>query len=410
MPIQPPPGRRRSARLRRLLLCLAMLPALLWPGPVAAGLPNTFTDEKVADVPQPTALAFTPDGRVLVTSKSGQLRIIEGGVLLGPAAVDLSADICDNSERGLLGVAVDPNFNANNLIYLYYTFKKHGSCPTSGNQTPVNRVSRFTLVNNGPIDLGTETVLIDNIPSPSGNHNGGDIQFGNDGNLYVAVGDGAEDNPARRLNSLNGKILRITAAGGIPSGNPFDGSGTARCNESGKTKKNKRCREIFAFGLRNPFRIAFDPNAAGTRFFINDVGQDEWEEINRGKRGADYGWNECEGPNEFNSNKACQAPPKGLTDPIFSYRHNDGCTVVTGGAFIPDGLWPAEFNGSYLFADFGCDTIFKLDKGGNGNYQRQEFATQLGSVVVLAFNPADESLYYGTFAGGGEVHRIFETP
>ena len=178
---------------------------------------------------------------------------------------------------------------------MYYTFNRAGTC--------VNRVSRFVLSASNV--ASNEFILIDNIPSTAGNHNAGDVQFGKDGYLYVSVGDGGCDyagggcaganDASRDQNSLVGKILRITRDGGIPPDNPFLGSGTADCRSTGGTTAGFKCRETFAWGLRNPFRIGFDPNAAGTRFFINDVGQDTWEEIDLAQAGADYGWNVREG-------------------------------------------------------------------------------------------------------------------
>jgi glucose/arabinose dehydrogenase len=226
---------------------------------------------------------------------------------LATPALQIAANrICSNSERGLLGVAVDPQFATNQYIYLYYTFRRPGGdCGQRTATTPVNRVSRFVLPASKVIDPATETVLIDNIPSYNGNHNGGDVQFGRDGYLYVSVGDsgcdpvgdsgcaGAND-AARDVNTLSGKVLRITKDGGIPAENPWQGAGTARCGSAsngatpgGSAAAGVRCQEVFAWGLRNPFRLAFDPNAAETRFFILDVGQDVWEEINEAKAGAD---------------------------------------------------------------------------------------------------------------------------
>ena len=222
--------------------------------------------------------------------------------LLSTPALNLSSRICSDSERGLLGVAVDPQFNSNRYVYLFYTFDKFNNCATNTANVPVNRVSRFTLSTNNVIDPQSERVLINNIPSYAGNHNGGDLGFGKDGLLYVSVGDGgcdyagnsgcaASNDAARDKHALLGKMLRITKTGGIPTGNPFRGANTARCNVSGRTQVGKTCQEIFATGLRNPFRIAFAPNVTGTKFFINDVGQDAWEEIDQSRRGADYGWN-----------------------------------------------------------------------------------------------------------------------
>jgi glucose/arabinose dehydrogenase len=218
-------------------------------------VPPGFTDELVTAVASPTALAFTPDGRLLMTTQPGRLRVYQNGNLVATPALDLTSPnnvICSNSERGLLGVAVDPSFATpnNNFIYVYYTFNRAGTC--------VNRVSRY-LLSTSNVASG-ETVLIDNIPSTAGNHNGGDVQFGNDGYLYVSVGDGGCDyagggcagsnDAARDQHSLVGKILRITRTGTIPSDNPFTGAGTADCRFTGGTTAPNKCRETFEYLTR----------------------------------------------------------------------------------------------------------------------------------------------------------------
>ena len=246
-------------------------------------VPPDFSDALVVAVSAPTALAFTPDERLLITIQGGWLRVVRNGSMLAAPALSLSGQLCTNSERGLLGIAVDPAFATNHHIYLYYTFRKHGVCPNNTSTSPVNRVSRFTLGDNDVVDPASELVLIDNIHSPAGNHNGGDLGFGKDGHLYVSVGDGGCDyadasrcagsnDAARDTHVLLGKILRIRPDGSAPSDNPFMGSDSDVCRMAGGTTAGRKCRETYATGLRNPFRIAFDSNASGTRFFINDVG------------------------------------------------------------------------------------------------------------------------------------------
>ncbi len=391
-------------------------------GPTATPPPE-FSDALVTNVPSPTALAFTPDGRMLITSQSGQLRVYQNDALLATPALDLAAanQICSDFERGLLGVAVDPDFATNRSVYLYYTFKKHGVCDSNSATTPVNRVSRFVLPDNNLIALGSEVVLVDNMPSPNGNHNAGDVQFGKDGFLYISIGDGGCDyadnsgcagsnDGARDQHVLTGKILRVTRDGDIPPGNPFTGANTARCNVTGRTDPGKQCQETFAWGLRNPYRIAFDPNAATTRFFINDVGQGAWEEIDEGQAGADYGWNCREGAHTNSTSGLCNPTPPNLVDPIYDYGRDTGCNSITGGAFVPDGLWPAEYDGAYLFGDYGCDKIFRLQSNGGG-YTASEFAVQAGSIVAMAFGPyaATQALYYTNYFSGGQVRRIVYT-
>jgi glucose/arabinose dehydrogenase len=392
--------------------------------------PSILEDALVTNIGGPTAIAFTPDGRLLITTQGGQLRVYQNGTLLATPALDLSSQLCANGERGLLGVAVDPEFMSNRFIYLYYTFNKSATCPINeptNLNNPVNRVSRFVLGNDNIVAQGSEFVLINNILSPNSNHNGGDLQFGKDGFLYISVGDGGSDyagdsggagdnDAARDKHVLLGKILRITRDGSIPSTNPFQGTNSRRCNTTGMTTPDNWCQETFASGLRNPFRLAFDPNAAGTRFFINDVGQGAWEEIDEGIAGADYGWNIREGPCVNNSTTNCGTPPAGLTNPVFAYRHISDCSAsgvagnsITGGAFVPNGVWPSQYNGGYLFGEFVCGKIFLLTPNGSG-FTASEFLTGLGSgsAVTMIFGPfqGTQALYYTTFAGGGQVRRI----
>jgi glucose/arabinose dehydrogenase len=374
--------------------------ALSLPSAAPGGvLPADFTDSLVASLPAPTALAFTPDGRMLVTSQAGALRVVQAGSILSTPALELSPAVCSDGERGLLGVAVDPGFTSNHFVYLYYTAVTASGC--------VNRVSRFALGDGSIIDPASETVLL-NIPSPGCCHNGGYVQFGKDGYLYVSVGDGGTG--GRDQSVLLGKVLRITGDGNIPPDNPFLGPDSARCNLTGRTDPGKVCQETFAWGLRNPFRIAFDQNSSGTRFYINDVGQDTWEEIDAGQSGADYGWNIREGFCVTGSTTDCGPPPPGMTNPIFAYPHANGCDAITAGAFVPNGIWPAAYDGSYLFADYLCGTIFQLVPNADGTFSSSEFATGLGSggPIAMSFGPdgQTQALYYSTYANGGQVRKI----
>jgi PKD repeat protein len=217
---------------------------------------------------------------------------------------------------------------------------------------------------------------------------------------------------------LLAKVLRITAEGGIPPDNPFLGPDSARCNRTGRTDPGKTCQETFAWGLRNPFRLAFDPNAEGIRLFVNDVGQDHFEEINEVKAGADYGWNVREGPcavlfsPDRTKDPVCDPHPADMTDPVYAYRHTEptGCQTITGGAFVPEGIWPPAYDGAYLFGDFLCGKIFQLTPKAGGGFERSEFLSDLGpaSVIYLTFGPhhATQSLYYTTYTNGGEVRRV----
>ena len=416
----------RSRLINAQLVAVVVLATLAAAHPAhAATLPPQFDDQPVVSLASPTAFAFTPDGRMLITTKTGALRVVSGGSLLPTPALNLTAQICADSERGLLGVTVDPQFASNRFIYLFYTYKKFGVCESNTANSPVNRVSRFVLPAGNVIDPATETVLVDNIPSPNGNHNAGDIQFGKDGFLYVAIGDGGCDyagnsgcaganDAARDEHVLTGKVLRITRDAGIPAGNPYQGAGTDRCNVSGRTTAGRRCQETFAWGLRNPWRIPHDPNATGTRFHINDVGQARWEEIDLGQAAADYGWNVREGHCATGSTTNCGPPPVGMTNPIFDYAHADGCASITGGAFVPLGAWPAAYDGAYLFQDLVCGEIFRLVDQGGGVFTMTDFATGFGtnSLVDMRFGPhgSGQALYYITWGTSpNQIRRIVYT-
>ncbi|HVQ29195.1 MAG TPA: PQQ-dependent sugar dehydrogenase, partial [Vicinamibacteria bacterium] len=387
----------------------AMLAGVSALAAVPAGFQDTLVQGSLAG---PTALAFTPDGRLLITRQAGVLRIYAGGALLPTPAITL-ANVCSSSERGLLGVAVDPEFGAsNNFVYFYYTVNKAGTC--------VNRVSQFVLPATNVINSATEVVLLDNMHSTAGNHNAGDLNFGKDGYLYVSVGDGGCDyltpfgcaganQASRNQNTLSGKILRITRDGDVPPDNPFLGAGTASC-KAGDAAAGLKCQETFAWGLRNPFRFAMDPAALGVRFFINDVGQGAWEEIDLGVKGADYGWNCREGAHvNPEAGTKCSPVPPGLVDPIFEYGHSS-CGSITGGAFLPTGFWPSSRDGHYFYSDYNCGTIFELSPKAGGGYQSADFATALGgsSAVHLVFGPylGGTGLYYTNYQGGGQVRVI----
>ncbi len=387
-------------------------------------LPPGFTDTVVATVSRPIALAATPDGRILVVNQSGVIRVVKNGKLVKAPALDISAQVCaTNSERGMLGIAVDPSFSVNGFVYVYYTFKKFPKCKRDIANVPVNRVSRFTMTGD-TISAASEKILIDGMISFHGNHNAGDLGFGKDGMLYVSVGDGgcdytvgltacdAANGIAQSLSNLQGKVLRITPSGGIPADNPFTGAGTARCN-AGAIAAGQKCQEIYLFGLRNPFRFAFDPNAAATRLFVNDTGESTWEEIDSAVKGANYGWNVREGPCAEGSTTDCGTPPAGMTNPVFWYAHSTGCDAITAGAFVPNGLWGTKYNGGYLYSDYVCNKILLIVPNGSGGWTSSAFATGLdvGGPIAMRFaaNGTKTALYYTTYTANvkkGQVHVI----
>ncbi|MBC8075050.1 MAG: PQQ-dependent sugar dehydrogenase, partial [Chloroflexales bacterium] len=211
-------------------LCCALLAAALLPSaaPAYAAVPVGFDDQDyLLSIGGPTAMVFLPDGRALVTQKSGQVRVVKDGALLPTPALDIAGAVCDDGERGLLGIAADPQFAANGYIYLYYTHKKEppGSAPCGKvpagdrafSDSAFNRVSRFKLTGDVADRAVAELALIDRVPSFNTNHNAGDLHFGSDGYLYVSIGDGGADyrddgggggnDAAREQNTLLGKVL-----------------------------------------------------------------------------------------------------------------------------------------------------------------------------------------------------------
>ena len=179
---------------------------------------------------------------------------------------------------------------------------------------------------------------------------------------------------------------------------------------TGRTSPGTRCQETFAWGMRNPFRLAVDPNSPATRFFINDVGEITWEEIDLGQTGADYGWNLREGFCATGSTTDCGAPPAGMTNPLHAYSHEpSGCYAITGGAFVPKGIWSTSYDDDYLYADLVCGKIFRMSPRAGGGFDVSEWATGIESPITMTFGPTAgaHALYYVTWAGSGhQVRRI----
>ncbi|MDX6645607.1 MAG: hypothetical protein QOK40_1334 [Miltoncostaeaceae bacterium] len=399
-----------TALLAGVLIALAALVACAR----AAAVPAGFSDSLVTKVGGgPSEVAWTPDGRMLIGTKNGQVRVHTRTALLPTPALDLAGVSCTDAERGLQGIAVHPQFAANHFVYVYYNFAKFGPC-TAIATAAVNRLSRFVLPDSNVIDPGSEVVLFESQTLTDGDHNGGNVGFGKDGYLYATTGDGGTSTTAplaRDRGALLGKVLRFTDSGGIPADNPFTGAGTARCNAGGLPPAGSPvgtwCQEVFAMGLRNPFRAAFDPNAAGSRFYVNDVGNHTWEEVDLGQAGADYGWPTREGPCAKDSDVDCGPPPAGATNPIYWYHQSPVGAAATGGAFVPNGVWPVEYDGAYLYAEFVAGTIHRLIPQAGGGFTAVEF-TPAAQVTTLRFGP-DGALYYASRSAGGEIRKIVAT-
>lgn len=342
----------------------------------AATLPSGFVEALfgAAVGSSPTAMAFAPDGRLFVCRQGGQVRVIKNGALLATPFVSLN--VTSGGERGLLGIAFDPNFSANQFVYLYYTTST----------LPIhNRISRLTA--NGDVAVaGSEVVLVDlEDLSSAQNHNGGGIHFGPDGKLYAGVGENANAANAQTLSNRLGKILRLNSDGTIPTDNPFYNTATGAN------------RAIWALGLRNPYTFGFQPGTG--RMFINDVGQSAWEEIDDGIAGSNYGWPNCEG--------ACAQPNANFRDPLFQYGHGTGATTgcaIVGAAFYnpPVNQFPASYIGKYFFADLCSGWIRLFDPS---TRTASAFATGVSSPVDLQVGP-DGCLYYLAQGNGGQVFRV----
>jgi glucose/arabinose dehydrogenase len=365
---------RRTRALVGVTLLVFLVGAQLYaaaPGS-AATLPGGFTETLVATgLASPTAMAFAPDGRLFVAQQGGALRVIKNGALLATPFLTVTVDSA--GERGLLGVAFDPAFASNQFVYVYYT----ATTPSTH-----NRISRFTA--NDDVALGgSETIILElNNLSSATNHNGGAIHFGPDGKLYVGVGENANSANSQSLSNLLGKMLRINSDGSIPTDNPFYNTA------------NGVNRSIWATGLRNPFTFAFQPGTG--RMFINDVGQNTWEEIDDGIVASNYGWPNSEG---------ATANP-GERGPLYYYGHGSGSFLgcaITGGAFYNPSVaqFPAAYVGSYFFADYCGGWINRVDPA-NG-FTVSTFATGISSPVDVQLGP-DGSLYY--LVRGGVVGRI----
>jgi len=370
-------GRALVAAVLAMLASFAVGTALPSPASAATLLPVGFTDtEWVSGLNRPYQMEFAPDGRLFVSQQGGKLRVITNGALLSTPFVTVPVDA--TGDRGLIGIAFDPNFSSNHFVYVYYT-----------SPTPVshNRVSRFTA--NGDVAVaGSEQVLIE-LPDlgTSTLHNGGSIHFGADGKLYISVGDNVQGVVAQSMTSLLGKVLRLNADGSIPSDNPFFSTATGDS------------RAIWALGMRNPYTFGIQPTTG--RIFLDDVGAKTWEEIDEGAAGANYGWPTTEGPT---------TDPR-FVSPLFAYNHGStdttGCAIA-GGTFYnpPVASFPATYVGKYFFGDACGGWIHVLDPT---TRTADQFLSAGVGVVDVKTGP-DGSLYYlsrlNTTNNPGIVHKV----
>lgn len=344
----------------------------------------------VSGLEQPTDITGAQDGsgRLFVIEKPGRIRIVKGDQLQPGAFLDITARVGSNSsEQGLLGLAFHPNFAQNGYFFVNYTDR-------GGN----TQISRFTATGDQADPLSEKRLLA--VPQPFANHNGGAVKFGPDGYLYLGLGDGGSqgdpyDN-AQSGNSLLGKILRLDVDQGdpyaIPPDNPYAGSGEV-------------FQEIWASGLRNPWRISFDPLTGD--LWIGDVGQGNWEEINRVPGGApggyNFGWNEMEGTHPFEgSNQPF------YTAPVAEYSHGEGCSVT--GGYVYAGLALPEWQGIYFYGDYCSGVVWGLPAGGDsvpvaGNASAVVPLFQTGFRITTFGSDDFGELYLSDYTTGA-VYRL----
>jgi glucose/arabinose dehydrogenase len=307
----------------------------------ALGIPDPGTATWVlvaGDFRRPVLVTHAGDERLFIVEQEGVIWILEDGQRVSEPFLDIRQRVNDRAnEQGLLGLAFHPNYLHNGLFFLNYT--------GSDGETHISRYSQSPDPYRA--DVNSESILL-TIAQPYRNHNGGSIAFGRDGYLYIGTGDGGSagdpQGNGQRLDTLLGKILRLDVDTAqpytIPSDNPYaQGGGLS---------------EIWAYGLRNPWRIAFDKGSGD--LFIADVGQDQWEEINHQSAGSiggeNYGWNLREGAHPYAGGNAV------WIDPVAEYDHSMGCSV-TGGEVIRDARLP-EWSGVYLYGDYCTGRVWGL--------------------------------------------------
>jgi uncharacterized repeat protein (TIGR03806 family) len=334
--------------------------------------------------------------RWFVVEQTGAIRVFDVADPANPRTyVTIPAPLRSGGEEGLLGLAFHPDFPTTPEIFVYY----------SANGSPRHsRISRLILDDtDAPTSFTEQIVLVVN--QPNGNHNGGDIAFGNDGYLYIGLGDGGgsgdPDETGQNTRNLLGSMLRIEVRGvaypipayTIPSDNPF-ASPTA--NQCGPTLINGAdCPEIYAWGLRNPWRWSFDRPTG--MLWLGDVGQGLWEEVDIIERGGNYGWDCREGAHDFELN-GC--PAGGFIDPVSEYGHSNGNASITGGYVYRNTTIPG-LEGRYVFADYASGRIWALQDDGLGGYTNELLVDAPWLVSSFALGE-DGELYFSDYSN----HRI----
>jgi uncharacterized repeat protein (TIGR01451 family) len=364
----------------------------------AASLPDIAitVDESIASgLERPVQVTHAGDGsgRLFVVEQPGRIRVIQSGSVLGTPFLDLTGLVDYGGERGLLGLAFHPDYANNGYFYVNYT-------NTDGDTV----VARYSVSSNpNRANAGSATTIL-TIAQPYSNHNGGQILFGpQDGYLYIGMGDGGSGgdplNSGQDIDTLLGAMLRIDVDAGTPYGIPPDNPYV------GKPGRD----EIWAIGLRNPWRFSFD-RATGD-LYIGDVGQNTWEEISHQASttsgGVNYGWRCREGSHTYSTSPPCNDPSwlAGLTDPIAEYSHSEGRSI-TGGFVYRGALYP-DLTGRYFYADFVQGKIWSIYKKTSNpdtwSTPEMELDTSLN---IAAFGEDEQGELYVADWGGGTIRRL----
>ncbi len=356
--------------------------------PVASGFSSPLDIQQAGD----------GSGRLFVVEQGGKIKIIQNGSILGTPYLDVSSLIVSGGEEGLLGLAFHPNYSANGCFYVNYTTNLlNGFLQTV--------IAEFRAATPGAniVNTSSEQRLII-VDQPEANHNGGGLAFGNDGFLYIALGDGGGGGDVhgtigngQDTSTRLGKILRIrvdcNGSYSVPANNPFASQGSPT-------------NEIWLYGLRNPFRFSVD-HATGN-LWIGDVGQSSFEEVDRvtpAQGGSNLGWRCKEGTHNFNFTANCQTAT--FLDPIFDYDHSQGDATVIGG-YVYHGTNIAALARNYVFGDFVSGRIWSLAQNGQGQWLRTFLVNAGGGDLAGFGQDANGELYVARYSSGAVVrlHQV----